>query len=322
MLGSFAIFGSKGMTRVPSIAGSAPSSAISAIQSAGLVASLSGTVATSNSGIAGTVASQSPSANSLVEYETTVSYQTYVYEEPPCTGTGTIWWGYCEGGSLVSGSFTWYYCTTSFEAALEAEWPAATRPAGFTATNSGPIPSDYCGPASCLNTYSFTYYDGGCNYAIYDCNGGYVGSTRVTTCSSPGTDSSGATIPGCSQNCSAPPTLYYASGCCGSSPVTASSYASASQAIDYLEEGCQVGVTNVSTSTSGYPSVSCDSPAPTPTYTFVYDLGTPTCSGSTDASGSVYAAAPGNKTVSAGNCGSQTFYAFTSGTFYWKCCAS
>jgi hypothetical protein len=60
-------------------------------------------------------------------------------------------------------------------------------------------------PPPCLNTYSFIYYDGGCNYQVRSCTNQDRGVTRVTTCSSPGTDSTGATIPGCYQVCPPPP---------------------------------------------------------------------------------------------------------------------
>jgi hypothetical protein len=68
-----------------------------------------------------------------------------------------------------------------------------------------PPPPPPTPPPPCLNTYSYIYYDGGCNYQVRTCTGSDAGVTRVTSCSSPGTDSSGATIPGCSNNCPPPP---------------------------------------------------------------------------------------------------------------------
>jgi hypothetical protein len=83
MFGSIGIFGSKGMVRVPNISGLSTSSAISTIQAAGLVASSSGTTSTSNSSLNDTIASQLPASNTLVDYQTTVSYNSYTYSAPP-----------------------------------------------------------------------------------------------------------------------------------------------------------------------------------------------------------------------------------------------
>lgn len=144
-------------------------------------------------------------------------------------------------------------------------------------TPPGPPPPPPPPTPACLNTYSFTFYDGGCNYAIYNCNGDLVGSTRVTSCGSPGTDSTGATIPGCSNNCVAPPpppptpppppppptasTQWYGRGCCANgSTVSAFSSSSLQVVQDSLETQClnQGSTLSVSDySQSGYPNVSC-----------------------------------------------------------------
>jgi hypothetical protein len=144
MLGSAAIFGSKGMVRVPTITGLSTSAAATTAQASGLTVSSTGTVTTYETGLNGIVASQSPSANSLLDYGSAISYTYYVYETPPCTGTRTIWWGYCDGSTPMTGSFEYDHCNVSFEAALEAEWPSAYRPAGFQASNGGPV-SVSCG---------------------------------------------------------------------------------------------------------------------------------------------------------------------------------
>ena len=89
MFGAIGIFGSKGMARVPNLSGLSGSSITSAITAAGLVANNTGTTTTSNSSINGQVASQTPSASSLAEYGSTVSYTTYNYVAP-CTPNWTV----------------------------------------------------------------------------------------------------------------------------------------------------------------------------------------------------------------------------------------
>jgi hypothetical protein len=80
-----------------------------------------------------------------------------------------------------------------------------SEPSSNVATSAPPTPPPPPPPPACLNTYSYIYYDGGCNYQVRSCTNQDLGVTRVTSCSSPGTDSSGATIPGCAQNCPPPP---------------------------------------------------------------------------------------------------------------------
>ena len=60
-------------------------------------------------------------------------------------------------------------------------------------------------PPPCRNTYTYLYKDACCQYNVYDCNGTYLYRESICSCSSPGTDSSGATMPGCPGNCPPPP---------------------------------------------------------------------------------------------------------------------
>lgn len=114
MLGSAALFGSKGMVRTPNLSGLSSSAAVSAIQAAGLIASSSGTVDTGDSGLNGKIASQSPSSNTLVDYESTVSYTTYNYVAPPpsCTA-GWTFTGYGEWSA-------WSTCSNSSQSRSRA----------------------------------------------------------------------------------------------------------------------------------------------------------------------------------------------------------
>jgi hypothetical protein len=146
MLGSAAIFGSKGMVRVPTITGLSTSAAATTAQASGLTVSSTGTVTTYETGLNGIVASQSPSANSLLDYGSAISYTYYVYETPPCSGTRTIWYAYCEGpGQSVASSFEYDHCNVTFEQALAAYFPYGYPGTGAgTASNGGPVSID-CG---------------------------------------------------------------------------------------------------------------------------------------------------------------------------------
>jgi len=144
MLGSAAIFGSKGMVRVPTITGLSTSVAATTAQAYGLTVSSTGTVVTYETGLNGIVASQSPSANSLLDYGSAISYTYYVYETPPCSGTRTIWYAYCDGGQ-VTGSFEYDHCNVTFEQALAAYFPYGyPGTGGGAAGNGGPVSID-CG---------------------------------------------------------------------------------------------------------------------------------------------------------------------------------
>lgn len=80
MLGIIARFGSsKGMVLVPNLSGLTPAAATSAIQNAGLRFSGSSTSTTSSSSLGDKVFSQSIASGTLVEYETAISFQSYVY---------------------------------------------------------------------------------------------------------------------------------------------------------------------------------------------------------------------------------------------------
>ena len=88
MLGPITRFGSsKGMARVPNLAGLTRSEAISAIEAAGFRFLNSPTVETSNSSLNGQVASQVIPANALVDYESSIDFSYYVYVAPAVSYT-------------------------------------------------------------------------------------------------------------------------------------------------------------------------------------------------------------------------------------------
>lgn len=166
MFGSIAIFGSKGMVRVPSITGSLASTANSLIQGAGLKAVNSGTVDTNDSNLNGKVASQNPAANTLVNYETNVSYSLYNYVAPPPTCTPQwifsyygAWsdWSTCSGGTqsrsrAVYGYYQYSDCSTSgtqqYDTQTESQSCTPPAPCGGTVGQSCVI-SYSCATVGC-----------------------------------------------------------------------------------------------------------------------------------------------------------------------------
>jgi hypothetical protein len=67
-----------------------------------------------------------------------------------------------------------------------------------TLTTPGPI---------AVNTYTFTYYDGKCNYQVKNSNGVFLRNYSTNLCTNSGVDESGASLPGCSNSgCNPSPT--------------------------------------------------------------------------------------------------------------------
>jgi hypothetical protein len=74
---------------------------------------------------------------------------------------------------------------------------AGTCPGGTTTTTTTTTTA-----GDTRNVYEFTYYDGKCNYNVYDYSGVYLAQYSTNLCVNSGTDSSGATLPSCSNsNC-------------------------------------------------------------------------------------------------------------------------
>ena len=74
---------SKGMVLVPNIVNLSTSSATAAILAAGLLNSGNTTESTGDSGLDGKVKTQDPASGTKVQYETNVSYVSYVFNAPP-----------------------------------------------------------------------------------------------------------------------------------------------------------------------------------------------------------------------------------------------
>jgi len=107
MLSFIARFGSsKGMVAVPNLSGLSRSQAQTAISNAGLVFGGESSTSTTNSSLDGKVASQSPSAGSLVDYATSVSYQYYIYVAPAAPTITSISYGSCYNVGTPTSSYT------------------------------------------------------------------------------------------------------------------------------------------------------------------------------------------------------------------------
>jgi hypothetical protein len=107
-------------------------------------------------------------------------------------------------------------------------------------------------------------------------------------------------------------------------------YANSSTATGALNTQCAQAAPggSIDGSVSLTPLNCTPTPTPTPTPTATYTTRGPglgnnyaTCTtGTTASSGSQYVSTPSNYTVSNGSCGSVTWYAYTTGTWYYSCC--
>jgi len=109
---------------------------------------------------------------------------------------GSTTCGYSTSSTNVSGSGSGYSttCLTSGYPACPSDAvtpPVATPPTPPVATPPTPP------VASTLNTYSYSYYDGKCNWAVYNSSGSYLRAYSTNLCQNSGTDESGATLPNC-----------------------------------------------------------------------------------------------------------------------------
>ena len=105
MLSAISRFGAKGMVSMPDLSGLTVANARSAILSAGLkVGSLSSTSSSSSSN-QDRVSAQAIAAGTLIDYETSVNFQYYVYvAPPPSEPTAPYIIGYTYGDCINNGS--------------------------------------------------------------------------------------------------------------------------------------------------------------------------------------------------------------------------
>ena len=72
-----------------------------------------------------------------------------------------------------------------------ANQTGSSQSAQATLTTPGPV---------AVNTYTFTYYDGKCNYQVKNSNGVFLRNYSTNLCTNSGVDESGASLPNCSAN--------------------------------------------------------------------------------------------------------------------------
>lgn len=315
------------MVSVPDLSNLSVTDATTAIQNAHLNPVNGGYTNTSNSSLNNKVASQLPNANDFVEYGTDVSFIYYNYVSSPGPGPGpgpgpsaiipTITGlAFTPNSDRTSGTLSWsgtnvdVYLFTGDSStypspynygAYTASWPGTlvnmTPGSTYSMTitvrsstgNQASQTISYTMPSEPTGVYySFTYYDGKCNYAIYDSTNTQIGSYSTNYCTSRGASPyTGVSLPGCNNaNCipdspgpGPSPTcsgsinfsnyggLQYGSCINGSRTVTATT---ATRTVT-LTDCSQVVTDNYSGSWS-LPSESCSSsPTCTPHYTaYVY----------------------------------------------------
>ncbi len=301
-----------------------------------------------------------------------------------------------------------------------ANQTGSSQSAQATLTTPGPVN---------VNTYTFIYYDGKCNYQVKNSNGVYLRDYSTNLCTNSGVDESGATLPNCSNaGCTPTPTPTAPtptapaptptapaptptapaptptapaptptaptptgpicpanntygitqgpvfSGSCpdGSCPGCTNYQQNWYKCSDgssgvtfYTGLGCSTPTPTAPAPTPTAPAPTPTAPAPTPTApaptptapaptptapaptptapapTPTAPAPTPTASatyttrgpdlassyqtcvtGTTVNSGSKSVSSPSNQSVSNGACGTVSWYAYTSGTWYYSCCAS
>lgn len=236
MLNSGLWASSKGMVKVPDLSGLTKTQAAAAIEAAHLVAVDGGSSDTSNSALDNKIASQLPNPNDLVSYESSVSYISYHYVSTPGPGPGptaiipTITnLAFTPNAERTGGTLSWsgtnvdVYLFTGNSAtypspynygAYTATWPGnlVNMSVGSTYSMEVTVRSSTGNQASASINYTmpevetpptgvyyqFIYYDGKCNYVIYDSTNTQIGSYSTNYCTSRGASPyAGVALPGC-----------------------------------------------------------------------------------------------------------------------------
>jgi hypothetical protein len=129
------------------------------------------------------VISQSPVSGSLLDYESLVNitWRNFSFTPAPYSFTPGPY-------SFTPFAFT-PYSFTPYSFTPYSFTPYSFTPYSFTPYSFTPLPT--------TNTYSFTYYDGKCNFAVYSPSGTYLRSYSTNLCVNSGEDESGASLPNC-----------------------------------------------------------------------------------------------------------------------------
>lgn len=338
-IGYFASSGSSVL--VPNIVDLSTGAASSALSAVGLI--LGSSTGSTSSGATsqnnGNIASQSVSAGSYIDYGSTITYTTYAYSPPPSPPSWT--------DSSISNSFTAGTPYSDSVSATNGASYSIGQPDGnvFPYWVEGVTIGSGTGvltgtPTTAGQTYKFFirasnaggYVDSPVYEGTVSSPSGSLTSASVTfdaassqtqlTGTASFVNNTGATysISLSTSAGSISPTSFVAGGYSGPGSPTTTNQA-------FTVTGLSAGQTITVTASGGNASASASATtsssgggSPSYSYYFEYDLGQPLCLEHYDATGSVYLNAGQTTTVSAGNCGNQSIYAFGSGTFYWSCC--
>ena len=137
-------------------------------------------------------------------------YSFTPYSFTPAPAEKYFSYAYCQNGSL-NGYSGMAISIGGWSTVAEAcaATAASLAPYGISqftcveGTASSPLYTNMgvtCTSPSTKNYYTFTYYDGKCNYAVYDYLDNYIGSYSTNLCTNSGTDASGATLPSCNNS--------------------------------------------------------------------------------------------------------------------------
>jgi hypothetical protein len=146
------------MVAVPNLSNRTPSQAIADLNAVGLQAGTSTSSNTSNSSIGNLVFSQSVSAGTLVDYDSVINYNYYVYvSSGGGGGTTTIYFAYCSGSNVSQGTSSTSGSVSDACATLKTQ---QGNPTGWTC-GTVPISNINCTPTPPPSTtLYYAYCDG------------------------------------------------------------------------------------------------------------------------------------------------------------------
>lgn len=333
MLSSLGFIGSGSRVLVPNVVGMSPGTAISTIEGVGLVAVSGGqTSSGATSQNNGTVASQNPvvseSSKPDLERGGSVTYVTYSYTPPP--SYPPQWQDNALANFTAGNSYSDSVTASNMNYGGLYSIASGSLPSGISLnTSTGAVTGT---PTSAGQSYSFTIYATNSYGTASASFSGTVGSGSGVSLGvyfdapSSNTSLSGSifadnTVTGATYSVS----LSTSGGTISPTSFLLAGYEVKTQpfTVSGLSAGQTITVTaSVSGATASNSATTTNTTPPSYTYYFEADLGQPLVpsGGELMTSGSVTRSSSGNVTVNTGSgCGTQTFFAFTSGTWYWIC---
>lgn len=337
-IGYFASSGSSVL--VPNIVDLSTGAASSALSAVGLV--LGSSTGSTSSGATsennGNIASQSVAAGSYVDTGTTITYTTYAYSPPSyppyftdstISGLGVVGIAFSDSVSAANMQYSGTYSITS-----------GSLPSGISLNSStGAI----TGTPTTASAYSFTITAQNSYGAASASFSGFISSGAALSLGvyfdtpssntqltgyifAENTSGAARTVTLTTSAGSISPTSFVVNSEAVVTPTFLVTGLSSGQTVTVTASNSTLGTSEsnsaTTTGTSGGGGGGGGGSTPTYTYYFDFDLGTVTApAGAANVtSGSVMTYQSGNVTVNTGGgCGSQTFFAFTSGTWYWVC---